>query len=140
MNMNMQNIINVGLGIMVGFLIWQNDIQQDTIKTLMEYDQIDTDKSFDRIDALEKEVDTLNEQVAILEKDLELYKGIVNKDVLKSINNEQTIAELLKALEDFNETYLKNIDIADKNMKVNEERIIENRKLIRDLLDILRSN
>ena len=29
--MNMQNIINVGLGISVGFLIWQNEIQQDTI-------------------------------------------------------------------------------------------------------------
>ena len=29
--MNMQYIINVGLGISVGFLIWQNEIQQDTI-------------------------------------------------------------------------------------------------------------
>jgi hypothetical protein len=59
MKMNMQNVINVGLGIIVGFLVWQNDIQQDTITTLMEYDQIDTDKSFDRIEALEENISTL---------------------------------------------------------------------------------
>ena len=84
---NIQNIINGGLAVIVTFLIWQNNTQQDTIETLLDYAQIDTDMSFDRIEALEKEVDTLNEQVATLEKDLELYKGIVNKDVLKSINN-----------------------------------------------------
>ena len=59
MKMNMQNVINVGLGIIVGFLVWQNDIQQYTITTLMEYDQIDTDKSFDRIEALEENISTL---------------------------------------------------------------------------------
>ena len=133
MNINMQTIINVGLGIIVGFLVWQNDIQQDTIKTLMAYDEQDTDMSFDRIEALE-------EKLATVEKDLELYKGIVNKDVVKLLDVETKVIVNENYITAIFDNINANYEIANKNMNINEERIIENRKLIRDLADILRSN
>ena len=63
---NIQNIINGGLALIVTFLIWQNNTQQKTIETLLDYAQIDTDMSFDRIDALEEEFTALNNHFDIL--------------------------------------------------------------------------
>ena len=96
--MNMQNIINVGLGIIVGFLVWQNDIQQDTIviqqetiAELIDYKQLNTfdiellmDEKINlelRIIALEEDNTMSSETAFVIQQtknDIEELKSFVN--------------------------------------------------------------
>ena len=75
MKAHTQTIINVALAIAVTLLIYQNNQLQDNIETLKGYAQLDTDKTWDRMDEMEANNDSFNEL-------LKEIKSLVAKTVL----------------------------------------------------------
>ena len=134
MKVDIQTILNVCFAICITAFIYQNNAQQDRIDTLESYAQVDTDKTWDRLDSMDLEIAGLNEAmedaVERMDKNLMFAINLQENVVL----NEENIKILFK---NDNETSKKNFDLLFEAVKINEERIIANRKAVRDLAEIM---
>ena len=70
MKEHMQTVINICLAIFITVFIYQNNSQQDRIETLEYNALLDTNKTWNEIDKLKKEI-----------SDLELSMAIINMEV-----------------------------------------------------------
>ena len=100
--------MNVCFAICITFLIFQNQQLKDQAGTLEGYAQIDTDKAFDRLDAIDEYL----------------------VDVRKVVNNNQSLIKDLITENDRHETnraiFEKNDEIIFANVRKLEDYLIEN--------------
>ena len=123
----MQTVINICLAIFITVFIYQNNSQQDRIETLESNAQLNTDKAWDRLDNMDIDITAIEER---LDKNLRFSLGISKTTYL----NEENIKILFK---NDSESMQKNFDTLFEAVKFNEERIIDNRKAVRDLAQIM---
>ena len=64
MKVDIQTILNVCFAICITAFIYQNNAQQDRIDTLEGYAQVDTDKTWDRMDTMDSKMETLDQRLA----------------------------------------------------------------------------
>ena len=127
MKEHMQTVINICLAIFITVFIYQNNSQQDRIETLESNAQLNTDKAWDRLDNMDIDITAIEER---LDKNLRFSLGISKTTYL----NEENIKILFK---NDSESMQKNFDTLFEAVKFNEERIIDNRRAVRDLAQIM---
>ena len=117
MKAHTQTIINGALAIAVTLLIYQNTQLQDNIETLKGYAQLDTDKTWDRMDEIDEDNKSTDEAIQALADRIISNMTRINK--LEAINQEQNAQ--LDNIEANIEIIFGNFDISYKqNEKMSE--------------------
>ncbi|MFL2712383.1 MAG: hypothetical protein ACJ0FL_00045 [Gammaproteobacteria bacterium] len=130
---HVQTIINVCFAISITAFIYQNDKQQDRIDTLEGYAQLDTDSTWDEIDKLKEDLSDLESRYSYTTESLNKWQVVLDNELSQRITNTENIDILFKNDNEFSK---KNFDLLFEAVKFNEERIIDNRRAIRDLAEI----
>ena len=134
MKFDIQTILNVCFAISITAFIYQNNSLKDDVETLKGYAQTDTDKTWDRLDSIDSQIEELNvsiEKVTSRIDDNFIYSlGLAEKIDLNTTN----LTNLYDGVEDMS---TKNFESLYEAIKFNEERIIANRKAMLDLANII---
>jgi hypothetical protein len=130
---HVQTIINVCFAISITAFIYQNDKQQDRIDMLEGYAQLDTDSTWDEIDKLKEDLSDLESRYSYTTESLNKWQVVLDNELSQRITNTENIDILFKNDNEFSK---KNFELLFEAVKFNEERIIDNRRAIRDLAEI----
>ena len=119
MKEHMQTVINVCLAVFITAFIYQNNSLKDDVETLKGYAQLDTDKTWDRLNKIDIDLEDLRNE---LDSNLTFTLGISNS----TFANEEDIKILFtnfdKAKENDN-LLLENIKILDRNIEDINKRL-----------------
>ena len=134
MKVDIQTILNVCFAICITAFIYQNNSLKDDVETLKGYAQLDTDKAWERMDSIDLEIVELTESidkvVSRIDDNLVYSLGLAEKIDLNTTN----LTNLYDGIEDMS---TKNFESLYEAIKFNEERIIDNRKAMLDLANIM---
>ena len=128
-----QTIINVCLAVSVTLLMYQNSQQKDQIETANMFAQHSVDESWDRINKMEEDLSDLESRYSYTTESLNKWQVVLDNELSQRISNTENIDILFK---NDNEYSKKNFDLLFEAVKFNEERIIDNRRAVRDLAEI----
>jgi len=112
MKEHMQTVINVCLAIFITAFIYQNNSLKDDVETLKGYAQLDTDKTWDRLDKIDIDLEDLRNE---LDSNLTFTLGVSNS----TFANEEDIKILFTNFDKVKENddlLLENIKILDRNI------------------------
>lgn len=123
MKQHMQTVINVCLAIGFTLLIYQNIQLKDDVDTLKGFAQLDTDKTWDRLDSIDLQIEKV---VSRIDENLVYSIGLAEKIDLNSTN----VTNLYEGVDEITTENFKTLSDA---VKFNEERIIDNRKAMIEL-------
>ena len=140
MKAHTQTIINVSLAIAVTLLIYQNNQLKDNVETLKGYAQLDTDKTWDRMDEMEANNDSFNELLkeikSLVAQNSTYIEGLslIVKEHREDINlnrsnidiafdNFDVSADTVKQIDEWTDTTAKSVNALNKNVKINADRI-----------------
>ena len=127
MKQHMQTVINVCLAIGFTLLIYQNIQLKDDVDRLKGFAQLDTDKTWDRLDSIDLQIEKV---VSRIDENLVYSIGLAEKIDLNSTN-------LTNLFEGVDEITTENFKTLSDAIKFNEERIIDNRKAMIELGEIM---
>jgi len=140
MKAHTQTIINVSLAIAVTLLIYQNNQLKDNVETLKGYAQLDTDKTWDRMDEMEANNDSFNELLkeikSLVAQNSTYIEGLslIVEEHREDINlnrsnidiafdNFDVSADTVKQIDEWTDTTAKSVNALNKNVKINADRI-----------------
>ena len=126
MKVDMQTVINVCLAIGFTALIYQNTQLKDTLDTLESYAQLDTDKTWDRLDTMDIDIKAIQDR---LDKNLVFSLNLQEVVDLNTTNIETAFTNNVNNQNLTNQNY--------ENLKILDGNIDKLYKRLEDLTDIL---
>ena len=126
MKQHMQTVINVCLAIGFTALIYQNTQLKDTVDTLESYAQLDTDKTWDRLDTMDIDIKAIQDR---LDKNLVFSLNLQEVVDLNTTNIETAFANNVNNVNLTNQNY--------ENLKILDGNIDKLYKRLEDLTDYL---
>jgi len=94
--MSIQNIMNVCFAICITLLIYQNTQLKDEIETVKGFSQLDVDKAFDRLDAIDEyllEIKEYSDQVTDNINTTTEWKKLAFDEIQRLDENESTLIQ-----------------------------------------------
>ena len=101
--MSIQNIMNVCFAICITLLIYQNTQLKDEIETVKGFSQLDVNKAFDRLDAIDEyllEIKEYSDQVGDAINSNTEWKNLANGEIQRLDKNDLTLEKNDKILEE----------------------------------------